>query len=175
MGRSRVGAGLSLGAVSFAILLAQPAHPQQAGPKVGYVFEPADRTPVVLARFPFFFEGHLDSYGAFVPNPKAPAIECKVAQEHRSEWIAALEKRTAPIYNMVRSWLSGDSVYEYVLGDGLILGQLNGEHFVPSIEDNLTIKVIRMEEYLRTYHPERHIRIYNLPGRIVPRPKDAKK
>ena len=149
--------------------------PQNAKRGAAYTLELADKTPVLLMRFPYFYEGHLDHNGDFVPDPKAPPIECKVEQEQRPEWIAALEKRKAPIFNRHRGGLRADVVYQYVSGDWLIPGELNGEYFMPGIDDDQTIKVFRIEEYLRTYHPERHIRIYNLPGRIVPRPKDAKK
>jgi hypothetical protein len=55
-------------------------------------------------------------------------------------------------------------------------GQIPDDDFVPLIdEEKNTVKLIRLEEYLKDYNPENHVRIYNLPGRIVKKGEAEKK
>lgn len=142
---------------------------QDEQPRTQYLFKPQAKTPVLLARSPYFYEGRLDHNGDFVPDPNAAPIRMPV--DAGPEWIAALEKRKFPIYNLQRATFRADIVYQYV-GGRLILGVIPDEGFAPNIEDDNTIKVITMEEYLKTYDPDRHYRIYNLPGRIMAKPKN---
>jgi hypothetical protein len=146
-----------------------------AKPKTEYMFQPQEKKRVLLARSPFFYEGHLDDNGAFVPDPKARPIECKVKQDDALAWIAELEKARAPIYNLNRGGLHVDPVYHYFSGGWLIVGQIAGEDFYPEIRKNNTIKVISLDDYLKKYDPERHARIYNLPGQIVKKGEGKKK
>ena len=148
--------------------LAQIDAQQKKKGKTEYVFQPDEKRRVLLARSPFFYEGHLNDLGAFVPDPKAPPIEMKVSQEEGFAWIEALEKRKFPIFNMHRGGLRVDVVYQYLSEDWLVLGSLGGggEDFLPQIKNN-TIELTNMADYLKSYDPDSHFRIYNLPGRIV--------
>lgn len=139
--------------------------------KTKYLFQYEEKKRVLLAKFPFFYEGHLDANGVFVPDPNARAIECKVSADERHEWIESLEKRKFPIHNLNRGGFMAQLVYQYLGGGLLMPGQIPGEDFVPLIDDKNTVQLIRFEDYLKTYDPNRHIRIYNLPGRIVAQEK----
>ena len=91
------------------------------------------------------------------------------------QWMTDLEKTKFPIYNLNRGGLHVDTVYHYLSGGWLIVGEIAGEAFFPGIEKNNTIKVISLDDYLRKYDPEQHIRIYNLPVRIVKKGEGEKK
>jgi len=137
------------------------------GARTEYSFKREAAKRVLLARSPFFYEGHLNDAGAFVPDPKAAPIEMNVAQEQGFKWLAELEKSKFPIFNLHRGGVRADAVYQYLAGDELIFGELSGDgDFLPIVE-NKSIKVITIAEYLKSYRGGLQYRIYNLPGRIV--------
>jgi hypothetical protein len=147
---------------------------QKQEEKKQYVFRYEEDKRVLLMRFPFFYEGHLEATGTFIPDPKAAPIECKASADEQHDWIEALERKKGPIHNMNRS--PGMAVLVYRYYSGLLMpGSLTGDDFTPLVDEtNNTVKLITLDEYLKTYDPERHVRIYNLPGRIVPK-GEAKK
>lgn len=159
-----VGAIAVVSALFWAVLNGLPSQEQRKA-KAEYIFQPEPDKRVVLVRFPFFYEGHLNDSGAFVPDPKAKPVEFKF-DEDVLQWMEALEKKKGPIFNRNRGGLHADAVYHF-FGGWLIGGEIPAEDFFPQIEKNNTIKVISLDDYLRKYDPEQNIRIYNLPGRIV--------
>ncbi len=146
----------------------------------GYIFQRIAKTPVLLDRFPFYYEGYLNDDGVFVPDPKAPPIECKVRPAaERDQWIDALEAKRFPILN--RSYTrSTKPVYQFSAGDWLILGALHiggaggGSNFVPAIERGKAT-VISMDQYLKDYDPENSHAIYNLLAGLSRSPKRARR
>src|SRR5207247_10856384 len=91
-------------ALSMSVFPATPAQDRE-NKRTRYVFEPQERR-VLLDRFPYFWEGYLNANGAFVPDPKTPPIEYKVAAEHVTDWIDAMQKRNTQILNHVFEQIS---------------------------------------------------------------------
>jgi hypothetical protein len=149
-----------LGILSFAAL----AQVEKGSP-IEYVFEPEENRRVLLSRYPYFYEGHLNNMGCFVPDPRVAPIKFDLPIEKWNNWADQIERAKFPIFNRGRL---RDQVYQYIAGDLLIPGQIVGTDFYPNVEGN-TIRVTTMADYLKAYDPKLSYRIYNLPGRIVPK------
>jgi hypothetical protein len=114
----------------------------------GYEFVPDTDRFVMLRHGDACSIGKLDGKGNFLPDPRYVNL--------RGAYLSAI-----PPCTLINS--RGDSVYEFRSGR-LIRGKIDKDgSFVP----DLGTKVIRFEDY----KPEKDLRIYNLPGKFVPKKK----